>query len=126
MPIRWTPEKDQYTSTNTARQLLLKILETSQINADVKAISENWADGGEVPTPRAIQERLFKIRSLAKGRGEGSFKVSSTVRSTKNDGTPKNSPAKPKATPNKTKTPARNTPSKKSTGGKRKRDSDEK
>ncbi|KAI4198385.1 MAG: hypothetical protein LQ350_005322 [Teloschistes chrysophthalmus] len=108
MPIRWTPEKDQY------------ILETSQINADVKAISEKWADGGEIPTPRAIQERLFKIRSMAKGRGEGSPKVSGTVRSTKTGNTPKDSPAKPKTTPNKAKTPTKNTPSKTSTGGKRK------
>ncbi|KAI4242715.1 MAG: hypothetical protein LQ352_007189 [Teloschistes flavicans] len=117
MPIRWTPEKDQY--------LLLKILETSHINADVKAICQSWADDGEVPTPRAIKERLCKIRSLAKGRGEGSFKVVGTGKT--QNGTPENSPAKAN-TPGKAKPPPR-TPSKRSAketaGGKRKRYSDD-
>ncbi|KAL8754637.1 MAG: hypothetical protein Q9184_005049 [Pyrenodesmia sp. 2 TL-2023] len=69
MPIKWTAEKDQV--------LLLKILETSNISADVKAISESWPalDGEDTPTPRAISERLVKIRAMAKTKGTGNFKV---------------------------------------------------
>ncbi|KAL8895487.1 MAG: hypothetical protein Q9207_008154 [Kuettlingeria erythrocarpa] len=61
----------------TDSQLLLKILETSSISADVKAISETWpaTDGETAPTPRAISERLVKIRALAKTKGTGNFKV---------------------------------------------------
>ncbi|KAI4121022.1 MAG: hypothetical protein LQ338_006609 [Usnochroma carphineum] len=65
MPIKWTPEKDQ--------TLLLKILETSSISADVKAISETWRE--DAPTPRAISERLVKIRSMSKAKGTGNFKI---------------------------------------------------
>ncbi|KAL9002839.1 MAG: hypothetical protein Q9188_004264 [Gyalolechia gomerana] len=104
MPIKWTPEKDQ--------TLLLKILETSSISADVKAISETWPAGEEAPTPRAIQERLHKIRAIAKGKGTGNFKMVGTVGSKASSA--KSSPAK--ATP-------RSTPKKngKVTPGKRKR-----
>ncbi|MCJ1254849.1 hypothetical protein MMC24_002665 [Lignoscripta atroalba] len=70
MPIKWTPENDQL--------LLLKILETSAVQADVKAISAAWpTDRGETPTPRSITERLVKIRSVAKANGAGHFSVSS-------------------------------------------------
>lgn len=98
---------------NFLSQLLLKILETSNVHCDVKAISEEWrksalllhisssqfknentkttrnylqilmmhdysaTDKGEVPTPRAISERLVKIRSLAKANGAGHFSVTS-------------------------------------------------
>ncbi|KAL8823926.1 MAG: hypothetical protein Q9170_008290, partial [Blastenia crenularia] len=92
MPIKWTPERDQ--------TLLLKILETSSISADVKAISESWPEGEEAPTPRAIQERLHKIRAMAKGKGNGSFKMVGTVgskaSSTKSSPTKSASPMKPK------------------------------
>ncbi|KAL8718904.1 MAG: hypothetical protein Q9181_008134, partial [Wetmoreana brouardii] len=71
--------------------LLLKILETSNINADVKAISETWTAGDDKPTPRAIQERLFKIRSMSKGKGNGTFTVTGTVRT--NGSSAKSSPA---------------------------------
>ncbi|KAL8716822.1 MAG: hypothetical protein Q9225_005884 [Loekoesia sp. 1 TL-2023] len=93
MPIKWTPEKDQ--------TLLLKILETSSISADVKAISETWPAGEEAPTPRAIQERLHKIRAMAKGKGAGNFKMVGTVGS--KAGSAKSSPAKsaPRGTPKK-------------------------
>lgn len=69
MPIKWTAEVDQV--------LLLKILETSNINADVKAISEAWPIEMEKPTPRAITERLVKIRASAKNAGTSThFSVS--------------------------------------------------
>ncbi|KAI4181787.1 MAG: hypothetical protein L6R41_006401 [Letrouitia leprolyta] len=50
----------------------------------------------EAPTPRAIQERLHKIRSMAKSKGTGNIKMVGTVGSKTNPGTP--SPAK-RATP---------------------------
>lgn len=81
-------------------QLLLKILETSNVNADAKAISAAWrkfssspknvfknreenynshiltstlnlrtAEGQEKPTPRAITERIHRIRSMSKSTG---------------------------------------------------------
>lgn len=80
MPIKWTPERDQ--------TLLLKILETSSISVDVKAISEQWPTEEEAPTPRAIQERLHKIRAMAKNKGTGNFKIVGTVGSKSNPGTP--------------------------------------
>ncbi|CAL8579542.1 hypothetical protein XPA_005282 [Xanthoria parietina] len=89
MPIKWTPERDQ--------TLLLKILETSEISANVAKISETWPATEEAPTPRAIQERLHKIRAMAGGKGSGTFKMSGTVGSR---GSAKSSPAKP-STPRK-------------------------
>ncbi|KAL8844168.1 MAG: hypothetical protein Q9176_001574 [Flavoplaca citrina] len=83
MPIKWTPERDQ--------TLLLKIIETSEVSANVAKISETWPDTEEAPTPRAIQERIVKIRAMAGSKGSGSFKVSGTVGSR---GGAKTSPAK--------------------------------
>ncbi|KAL8729261.1 MAG: hypothetical protein Q9166_004882 [cf. Caloplaca sp. 2 TL-2023] len=83
MPIKWTPERDQ--------TLLLKILETSDISANVKLISETWPENEEAPTPRAIQERLHKIRANAGSKGSGTFKMVGTVGSR---GGAKASPAK--------------------------------
>ncbi|KAL8966193.1 MAG: hypothetical protein Q9197_006120 [Variospora fuerteventurae] len=92
MPIKWSADKDQKVSLPshlkkllvfklTHPQLLLKILETSNITVDVKTISTNWSTdpGEEAPTPRAIQERIHKIRAMTKGKGTGSFKVTGTV-----------------------------------------------
>ncbi|KAL8806887.1 MAG: hypothetical protein Q9182_001016 [Xanthomendoza sp. 2 TL-2023] len=101
MPIKWTPERDQ--------TLLLKILETSQIQADVKAISKMWPSTEEAPTPRAIQERLHKIRAMAGGKGTGTFKMVGTVGGARS-GSAKSSPAK--STPAKTTTAAFKTPTK--------------
>ncbi|KAL4884402.1 hypothetical protein BJY04DRAFT_215371 [Aspergillus karnatakaensis] len=67
MPMRWTPEQDQ--------QLLLKILETNNnLSVDVKKISEAWtpSPGQQKPTPRAITERLVKIRQMAKSSASAS------------------------------------------------------
>ncbi|KAL8644276.1 MAG: hypothetical protein Q9210_007334 [Variospora velana] len=108
MPIKWSADKDQ--------KLLLKILETSNITVDVKMISTNWSTdpGEEAPTPRAIQERIHKIRAMAKGKGTGSFKMTGTVGS-------QSSPSKvtkPRASPKK-KNAKETTAEKRKRGGKR-------
>ncbi|KAL9009249.1 MAG: hypothetical protein Q9173_005704 [Seirophora scorigena] len=94
MPIKWTADKDQ--------KLLLEIVRASNISVDVKKISENWTtsdnENEAAPTPRAIQERIHKIRSMAnKGKKSGTgtrFKMIGTVGSKSN-----NSPAAKKASP---------------------------
>ncbi|KAL3476807.1 hypothetical protein BJX99DRAFT_258141 [Aspergillus californicus] len=58
MPVKWTPEKDQL--------LLLKILETHNLQVDVKKVAEAWPNDKEKPTPRAITERLVRMRALAR------------------------------------------------------------
>ncbi|DAA77061.1 TPA_exp: Uncharacterized protein A8136_6827 [Trichophyton benhamiae CBS 112371] len=55
--------------TNLSRkQLLIKFIETHDISVDPKKISEAWPAENEDarPTPRAITERIHKIRALAK------------------------------------------------------------
>ncbi|CAD6575512.1 MAG: hypothetical protein ASARMPREDX12_002334 [Alectoria sarmentosa] len=70
MPVKWTPETDQI--------LLLKILETSDVSPKCPEISEKWPAGLERPTPRAISERIVKIRALAKASGTTThFSISS-------------------------------------------------
>ncbi|MCJ1462305.1 hypothetical protein MMC07_000905 [Pseudocyphellaria aurata] len=61
MVIRWDSATDQ--------TLLLKILETSKVNVDSKAVAAAWPQNQEAPTPRAISERLFRLRALAKSSG---------------------------------------------------------
>ncbi|KAL8644175.1 MAG: hypothetical protein Q9226_007899, partial [Calogaya cf. arnoldii] len=93
MPIKWTPERDQ--------TLLLKIIETSEVSANVAKISETWPATEEAPTPRAIQERIHKIRAMAGGKGTGTFKLAGTVGSRNGASSTKSSPAKastPKST----------------------------
>ncbi|KMU84941.1 hypothetical protein CIHG_02724 [Coccidioides immitis H538.4] len=60
MPIKWTPENDQI--------LLVEILETHQLSVDTKKVSEAWpqADPNAIPTPRAITERLHRIKKASK------------------------------------------------------------
>ncbi|PGH33824.1 hypothetical protein GX50_03393 [[Emmonsia] crescens] len=60
MPVKWTPEMDQ--------QLLLKILETHELSVDTKKVSQAWPgdDPNAKPTPRAITERLAKIKAQIK------------------------------------------------------------
>lgn len=83
MPVKWTPETDQ--------TLLLKILETSDVAPKCAEIAEKWPAGQEHPTPRAISERIFKIRALAKASGTtGHFSIS-TAKS--NVGTPRKNAA---------------------------------
>ncbi|PYI30656.1 hypothetical protein BP00DRAFT_426363 [Aspergillus indologenus CBS 114.80] len=57
--MRWTPEADQL--------LLLKIVETHNLSVNYKKVAEAWpvAVGEMPPTPRAISERLIKIRNMA-------------------------------------------------------------
>ncbi|KAL2041777.1 hypothetical protein N7G274_005561 [Stereocaulon virgatum] len=81
MPIKWTPEIDQI--------LLLKILETSQVNADVKAIAAAWPTNHEKPTPRAITERLVKIRNGSKATGTASHFSVSGSKTGSQGGTPR-------------------------------------
>ncbi|KAI4159797.1 MAG: hypothetical protein LQ342_006308 [Letrouitia transgressa] len=79
MGVKWTPE------------LLLKILETSDVRIDSKAVAERWPkEKGFSPTPRAIQERLIKIRQIA----QASFSISSHKAKIDNKGAP---PATPRA-----------------------------
>ncbi|KAB8265654.1 hypothetical protein BDV32DRAFT_144175 [Aspergillus pseudonomiae] len=65
MPMRWTPENDQL--------LLLKILETHDLSVDTKKVAEAWpgTDSNNRPTPRAITERLVKMRQMVKAANNG-------------------------------------------------------
>ncbi|RMJ27896.1 hypothetical protein PHISP_01239 [Aspergillus sp. HF37] len=83
MPIKWTPENDQL--------LLLKILETNEINVDTKKIADAWPAGDATPTPRAIRERLVKIRKDIKATGAGDTHFSI------GDGSAASTPVKPRA-----------------------------
>ncbi|KAL8989075.1 MAG: hypothetical protein Q9169_008442 [Polycauliona sp. 2 TL-2023] len=96
MPIKWSAEKNE--TSLIGFQLLLKILETSEVTPNFKAISESWSatEEGEAPTPRAVQEQLKKIRAMNKGNG--SMKITGGRGSAKSSpaksSTPKNSKAK--------------------------------
>ena len=59
------------------------MLETHAVSIDTKAVVAAWpTNSGEVPTPRAITERIQKIRSRAKAAGVGiSSKTSSPSKS---------------------------------------------
>ncbi|KAL4949646.1 hypothetical protein BDW69DRAFT_188093 [Aspergillus filifer] len=59
MPVKWTAERDQL--------LLLKILETHDLKLDPKKVVAAWPSSEEKPTPRAITERLVRIRASIKG-----------------------------------------------------------
>ncbi|KAL4797411.1 hypothetical protein BDV19DRAFT_387219 [Aspergillus venezuelensis] len=63
MPVKWTAERDQL--------LLLKILETHELKLDPKKVVAAWPSGEGKPTPRAITERLVRIRANIKGAGGG-------------------------------------------------------
>ncbi|PGH06044.1 hypothetical protein GX51_02635 [Blastomyces parvus] len=65
MPVKWTPEMDQ--------QLLLKILETHELSVNTVKVAKAWpADNPKaIPSPRAITERLVKIKARVKaGNGQ--------------------------------------------------------
>ncbi|KAH8698329.1 hypothetical protein BGW36DRAFT_426041 [Talaromyces proteolyticus] len=71
MPIRWTPEND--------RILLLKILETHAISLNYSGVSAAWpAEDNERPTPRAISERIFRLRQMAGGKPSASAAATPT------------------------------------------------
>ncbi|GKZ84259.1 hypothetical protein AnigIFM56816_009580 [Aspergillus niger] len=69
--MKWTPEKDQL--------LLLKILETHSLSVDAKRVAEAWPKslGPDMPTPRAISERLVRMRNTARESGgeNGHFSI---------------------------------------------------
>ncbi|KAE8356626.1 hypothetical protein BDV28DRAFT_144951 [Aspergillus coremiiformis] len=70
--MRWTSDNDQL--------LLLKILETHDLSVDTKKVAEAWpgTDPSNRPTPRAITERLVKMRQMAKASNnntEGHFSI---------------------------------------------------
>ncbi|GAQ11554.1 hypothetical protein ALT_8875 [Aspergillus lentulus] len=99
MPMRWTPENDQL--------LLLKILETHDLSVDTNKVASAWpgTDDNEKPTPRAIRERLVKMRQIVKASGSDGFTIGGSETST---------PKKAKKTATPIKTPG----SKRKRGGK--------
>ncbi|KAK1143412.1 hypothetical protein N8T08_006740 [Aspergillus melleus] len=74
MPVKWTPENDQL--------LLLKILETHDLSVDPKRVADAWPttveNGKEIdrPTPRAITERLVRMRKTTCNSNDGHFSIS--------------------------------------------------
>ncbi|KAL4745295.1 hypothetical protein BDW72DRAFT_211535 [Aspergillus terricola var. indicus] len=96
MPMKWTPEKDQL--------LLLKILETHDFRLDPKKVAEVWPtiENQDKPTPRAITERLVRIRAMVKpGKsnnssmicsGSGSSSSSPVSKRGRKPGTPNSTP----------------------------------
>ncbi|KAI9372155.1 hypothetical protein BJX61DRAFT_542980 [Aspergillus egyptiacus] len=81
MPIRWTPQLDQL------------ILETHHLSVDTKKVAEAWPADQERPTPRAITERLVKMRQMAKSNAgkQGHFSIGSTGKSGSAASTPRKS-----------------------------------
>ncbi|QKX62422.1 uncharacterized protein TRUGW13939_09583 [Talaromyces rugulosus] len=63
MPMQWTAENDNI--------LFLKVLETNNISVNYNAIAEAWPveNGKDKPTPRAISERIFRLKQKAKQKG---------------------------------------------------------
>ena len=103
-------------------QLLLKVLETHNITIDTKAVHASWpTDKGEVPSPRAITERVLKIRSLAKATGGGTFSVKSSQSRSLGATKPKSSatPTTPKKARAKTGSGAKNGTEEYASGGKK-------
>ncbi|KAL4890506.1 hypothetical protein BDV59DRAFT_204221 [Aspergillus ambiguus] len=85
MPMKWTPENDQL--------LFLKILETHDFALDTKRVAEAWPQGENRPTPRAITERLVRMRQMVKASPNNSdshFSIGKGTAST---------PRKPRSTP---------------------------
>ncbi|RVD88455.1 uncharacterized protein DFL_002640 [Arthrobotrys flagrans] len=69
MPVKWTAENDHL--------LLLTLLETHSVRVDGEKIRAAWpSNGSEIPTARAIKERITKIRSLAGSNSNSPAKAS--------------------------------------------------
>ncbi|OCL12054.1 hypothetical protein AOQ84DRAFT_421325 [Glonium stellatum] len=69
MPIKWTPELDQL--------LLCLIIETQTFKLDPEKVVAAWpTDKGDVPTARAITERIVRIRQRGKTHGKPNGKKS--------------------------------------------------
>ncbi|PYH99946.1 hypothetical protein BO71DRAFT_393914, partial [Aspergillus ellipticus CBS 707.79] len=92
--MRWGPESDQL--------LLIKILETHSIAVDTKKVAAAWpvVENDTPPTPRAITERLVRIRQLVREAGGSNSNFS--IGSGKNrsaTSTPRKSPKSAASTP---------------------------
>ncbi|PTU23481.1 hypothetical protein P175DRAFT_0500040 [Aspergillus ochraceoroseus IBT 24754] len=85
MPMKWTAENDQL--------LLLKILETHDLSVDTKRVAEAWPSlpGQDLPTPRAITERLVRMRQLVKSNNnaEARFSIAKGTGSSSAHSTPR-------------------------------------
>ncbi|KAL4907443.1 hypothetical protein BDW74DRAFT_176208 [Aspergillus multicolor] len=98
MPIKWTPDTDKL--------LLIKIIETHDLKLDAKRVADAWPgtiEGQDKPTPRAIQERLVRIRAdiKASSQGKGSLSIGAVPKSSPSTSTPRKTrkPATPTSTP---------------------------
>ncbi|KAL1968688.1 hypothetical protein VTN77DRAFT_1514 [Rasamsonia byssochlamydoides] len=70
MPMKWTTENDHI--------LLLKILETHNITVNAAKVAAAWpGDGDAKPTPRAVSERLVKLRQMTQTGGTTKMSISS-------------------------------------------------
>ncbi|KAL4929234.1 uncharacterized protein BDV17DRAFT_77814 [Aspergillus undulatus] len=88
MPVKWTAERDQL--------LLLKILETHDLKLDPKKVVAAWpGEAKDKPTPRAITERLVRIRQNIKdASGKSNEGTKLTIASGTNSA--ESTPSKPK------------------------------
>ncbi|KAG0132164.1 hypothetical protein HOY82DRAFT_669536 [Tuber indicum] len=69
--MKWTADNDQL--------LFLKLIETHDVSVRPQKIQEAWPrDGREVPTARAISERIAKIRNAVKTASTGTTSFSPT------------------------------------------------
>ncbi|EON69616.1 hypothetical protein W97_08876 [Coniosporium apollinis CBS 100218] len=103
MPVKWSPDMDQL--------LLVKMMETHDLKVDANKVISAWpTDRGDIPTARAITERLVKIRQQATGKkgasSSGHFGIAAAQ--TKGTSTTTNTPRKNASSPatKGTKTPA--------------------
>ncbi|KAH0610769.1 uncharacterized protein H6S33_011196 [Morchella sextelata] len=75
--MKWTADNDQL--------LFVKLIETHDVAIKAEKIREAWPkDGREVPTARAISERILRIRNGLKNanKGDGTGAVPGSVPST--------------------------------------------
>ncbi|PYI03797.1 hypothetical protein BO78DRAFT_431850 [Aspergillus sclerotiicarbonarius CBS 121057] len=86
--MRWTAENDQL--------LFLRILQTHDFTVDTKRVAAAWPvpEGAKGPTPRAIAERLVKLRQAARDSGgvEGHFSIGKGIKKA----SPATTPRKPR------------------------------
>ncbi|KAJ9642809.1 hypothetical protein H2199_004330 [Coniosporium tulheliwenetii] len=102
MPVKWSPDMDQL--------LLVKMMETHDLKVDANKIISAWpTDRGDIPTARAITERLVKIRQQATGKKGAASSGHLSIASSQTKGSSAaNTPRKNAASPamKGTKTPA--------------------
>ncbi|KAF2142772.1 uncharacterized protein K452DRAFT_307694 [Aplosporella prunicola CBS 121167] len=97
MPIRWTSDNDQV--------LLLTIINSHNFSINYDTVAEHWPkDRGEIPTARAIRERIVKLRNTSGVRGTRSTgSAASTPRAPRTTGTPQRTPGSKASTAKKRK-----------------------